>query len=96
MVVLVFTPRTAGGDRLRRSQQEEGWLALDRRPVPSIEAEVIEGKWTDLGSCWWRELMMFLVDGLWLLCEVEGKGVCGGTKCEHHGEKRGEKPKKGM
>lgn len=39
---MVFTCRTAGSDRLRRSQQEEDWLASDRRQVPSVEAEVTE------------------------------------------------------
>lgn len=29
--------------RLRRSQQEENWLAGDWRQVPSVEAEVTEG-----------------------------------------------------
>lgn len=96
MAVLVFIPRTVAGDRLRKSQQEECWLVLDRRPVPATEAEVTEGRCTDLVSCWWRELMKTLVDGFWLLCEVEGKRVCGGMKCEHHGERRGEKSTKGM
>lgn len=46
-------------------------LALDRRELPSIEAEVIEGGVQIQGvggGPWWS--MESLMDGVWLLCGV--------------------------
>lgn len=40
--------------------------------------------------------MKSLVDGFWLLCELEGQGVCGGMKCKHRGERSCEKSKNEM
>ena len=49
--IMVFICITAGGSRLRRREPEEDWLAVGRRQVPSIEAEITEGGVYRPGGC---------------------------------------------
>lgn len=61
-----------------RSLPGGDWLALGRRPVPCIEAELAEGVCRPGWSVAGESAPGVLEEGFWLLGDIESQGAYGG------------------